>query len=46
MNEVASIVVIALALLSFYLMFKKQGKGVDVVLGFILAIIIVLKIIN
>tara|TARA_Y100000996_G_C21972402_1_gene417003 strand:+ start:274 stop:432 length:159 start_codon:yes stop_codon:yes gene_type:complete len=45
-NDFASIAVTILALFSFYLMIKKQGRNIDVVLGFILAIFIVLKLIN
>ena len=44
-TNLSSIVVISLALFSFFLMFKMKGKYVDIVFGFILAIVILLKII-
>ena len=43
--NLSSIVVISLALFSFYLMARKKGKYVDVIFGFILGIIVLLKII-
>ena len=43
--NLASIIVISLALFSFFLMFKMKGKYVDIVFGFILAIVVLLKII-
>ena len=43
--NLSSIVVISLALISFYLMARKKGKYVDVIFGFILGIIVLLKII-
>ena len=42
----ASGVIICLALFSFYLMLKKQGQYIDIVFGFILAIMALLKILN
>ena len=36
----------SLALFSLYLMIRKKGKYVDIVFGFIIAIVILLKIIN
>ena len=44
-TNLSSIVVITLALISFYLMARKKGKYVDVVFGFILGIIVLVKII-
>ena len=44
-NNLSSIVVICLALISFYLMARKKGKYVDIIFGFILGIIVLLKII-
>ena len=44
-TNLSSIVVISLALISFYLMARKKGKYVDVIFGFILGIIVLLKII-
>ena len=38
-TNLSSIVVITLALISFYLMARKKGKYVDVIFGFILGII-------
>ena len=43
--NLSSIVVIILALISFYLMATKKEKYVDVIFGFILGIIVLLKII-
>ena len=43
--NVSSIVVISLAVISFYLMARKKGKYVDILFGFILAIIFLLKMI-
>ena len=43
--NLSSIVVISLALISFYLMARKKGKYVDIIFGFILGIIVLLKII-
>ncbi len=43
--NLSSIVVISLALISFYLMARKKGKYVDILFGFILGIIVLLKII-
>ena len=44
-TNLSSIVVISLALISFYLMARKKGKYVDVIFGFILGIIVLIKII-
>ena len=44
-TNLSSIVVITLALISFYLMARKKGKYVDVIFGFILGIIVLVKII-
>jgi len=44
-SNLASIVIICLAIFSFYLMVKKKGKNIDIVFGFILAIMALLKII-
>ena len=44
-TNLSSIVVITLALISFYLMARKKGKYVDVIFGFILGIIVLIKII-
>ncbi len=44
-TNLSSIVVICLALISFYLMARKKGKYVDVIFGFILGIIVLIKII-
>ena len=44
-TNISSIVVITLALISFYLMARKKGKYVDVIFGFILGIIVLIKII-
>ena len=44
-TNLSSIVVITLALISFYLMARKKGKYVDILFGFILAIIFLLKMI-
>ena len=44
-TNLSSIVVISLALISFYLMARKKGKYVDVIFGFILGIIVLVKII-
>ena len=44
-TNLSSIVVITLALISFYLMAKKKVKYVDVIFGFILGIIVLIKII-
>ena len=43
--NILSIIVIILALISFYLMAKKNGKYVDIIFAFILGIIVLLKII-
>ena len=43
--NISSLAVITLALLSFYLMARKKGKYVDVIFGFILGIIVLIKII-
>ena len=43
--NLSSIIVISLALISFYLIARKKGKYVDVIFGFILGIIVLLKII-
>ena len=45
-TNLSSIVVITLALISFYLMARKKGKYVDVIFGFILGIIVLVKIIS
>ena len=44
-TNLSSIIVITLALISFYLMARKKGKYVDVIFGFILGIIVLVKII-
>ena len=44
-TNLSSVVVISLALISFYLMARKKGKYVDVIFGFILGIIVLVKII-
>ena len=44
-TNLSSVVVISLALISFYLMARKKGKYVDVIFGFILGIIVLIKII-
>ena len=44
-TNLSSVVVICLALISFYLMARKKGKYVDVIFGFILGIIVLIKII-
>ena len=44
-TNLSSMVVISLALISFYLMAKIKGKYVDVIFGFILGIIVLVKII-
>ena len=44
-TNLSSIVVISLALISFYLMARKKGRYVDVIFGFILGIIVLIKII-
>ena len=44
-TNISSIVVISLALISFYLMARKKGKYVDILFGFILAIIFLLKMV-
>ena len=44
-TNLSSIVVICLAIISFYLMARKKGKYVDVIFGFILGIIVLIKII-
>jgi len=43
--NLSSMIVISLALISFYLMARKKGKYVDILFGFILAIIFLLKMI-
>ena len=43
--NLSSIIVISVALISFYLMARKKGKYVDIIFGFILGIIVLLKII-
>jgi len=43
--NIFSILVIILALISFYLMARKNGKYVDIIFAFILGIIVLLKII-
>ena len=43
--NISSIIVVGLALMSFYLMARKKGKYVDIMFGFILGIILLLKII-
>ena len=43
--NLSSLIVITLALFSFYLMATKKGNYVDIVFGFILAIVVLLKII-
>jgi len=42
--NLSSFLIIGLALISFYLMARKKGKYVDIIFGFILAIIFFLKI--
>ena len=44
-SNIFSIIIITLSLISFYLMARKKGKYVDVIFGFILGIIVLLKII-
>ena len=44
-TNLSSVVVISLALISFYLMARKKGKYVDVIFGFILGVIVLIKII-
>ncbi len=44
-TNLSSIIVISLALISFYLMARKKGKYVDVIFGIILGIIVLIKII-
>ena len=44
-SNIFSIIIIILSLISFYLMARKKGKYVDVIFGFILGIIVLLKII-
>ena len=44
-TNLSSVIVISLALISFYLMVRKKGKYVDVIFGFILGIIVLIKII-
>ncbi len=43
--NIFSIIVIALALISFYLMARKNGRYVDIIFAIILGIIVLLKII-
>ena len=43
--NIFSIIVIALALISFYLMARKRGRYVDIIFAIILGIIVLLKII-
>ena len=43
--NIFSIIVIALALISFYLMARKNGRYVDIIFATILGIIVLLKII-
>tara|TARA_B100001027_G_scaffold82256_1_gene56377 strand:+ start:256 stop:414 length:159 start_codon:yes stop_codon:yes gene_type:complete len=43
--NISSIIVVGLALMSFYLMARKKGQYVDIMFGFILGIILLLKII-
>ena len=43
--NIFSIIVITLALISFYLMARKNGRYVDVIFAFILGIIVLIKII-
>jgi len=44
-SNLSSIIIICLAIFSFYLMINKKGKYIDIVFGFILAILALLKII-
>ena len=43
--NVSSLIVVGLALISFYLMARKKGQYVDIMFAFILGIIVLLKII-
>ena len=43
--NISRIIVVGLALMSFYLMARKKGQYVDIMFGFILGIILLLKII-
>ena len=45
-TNLASVAVISLAMLSFYLMLRRKGKYIDIVFGLILAVIIISKILN